>query len=196
MKNILISMENKTKLNEYVNLLKGLDLKVVSAQDLKIPDPEERATSFEEEAVRKANYYAEKSGLPSLVEVGGFEIEALGGAPGIRSKNWDESKMTDEQNIAEVFKRLEGKYDRSAKHSIVIAFSSSLGVFTSHSEVVGMIPAKPSDKRLDKFPYRSVLFLPNYNKYWVELTHEEEEILNHRKYALEKLVDILKDLNK
>lgn len=196
MKKILIGTGNQAKVSAYKKVLDDLGLEIVSAKDLNISAPEENASSFEQEAVNKAKYYFEKSGLPTIVDDGGFEIDGLNGEPGIKSRRWIGREMTDEEIITEVFKRMSGKDNRDAKHTIVMALATPFGIFTSHSEIVGVIPEKPTPKRHEGFPYRSVLFLPNYNKYWIELDEKEEEIMNHRKHAIEKLHDILKELNK
>ncbi len=196
MNKILIGTGNPSKLETYKKLLKDFDLEVISSKSLNIPEPEENADSFEKEAVEKAKYYFEKSGIPAIVDDGGFEIEALNDEPGIKSKRWIGREMTDEEIIAEVFKRMRGQTNRSCKHVVMLALATPFGVFTAHGEIAGVVADKPSDKQIPKFPYRSVMFLPNYKKYWVELSEEEEEILNHRKHALEKLYDILRELSK
>ncbi|HEX9503189.1 MAG TPA: non-canonical purine NTP pyrophosphatase [Patescibacteria group bacterium] len=196
MKKILIGTGNQAKVDQYRELLKGFDLEVLSAKDLNIPAPEENAPTFEEEAINKAKYYFEKSGIPAIVDDGGFEIKALNGEPGVRSKRWIGREMSDEEIISEVIKRMEGKKDRVAKHTVVIAVATPFGVATSHAEIEGVVAEKPSDKKIAGFPYRSVLFLPNYKKYWLELSDQEEEIMNHRKHAIEKIKYIFKELSK
>src|SRR4051812_12860463 len=109
MNKILIGTGNSAKLEVMKKLLKDFNLEVVSAKDLNIPAPEENENSFEKEAISKAKYYFEKSGIPSIVDDGGFEIEALNGEPGVRSKRWIGREMTDEEIIAEVFKRMQGQ---------------------------------------------------------------------------------------
>jgi inosine/xanthosine triphosphate pyrophosphatase family protein len=59
---------------------------------------------------------------------------------------------------------------------------------------VGIVAEKPSENRIERFPYRSVMFLPNYNKYWAELDDNEEEILSHRKHAFDKIKHVFKEL--
>lgn len=192
----MIGTGNPSKLEAYKKLLKDFNLEIISAKDLNIPAPAEVADSFEKEAVEKARYYFKKSGIPAIVDDGGFEIEALNGEPGIKSKRWIGREMTDDEIVAEVFKRMQGQSNRNCKHVVILALATPFGVFTAHGEVAGVVAEKPSERRVDKFPYRSVMFLPNYKKYWIDLSDEEEEILNHRKHALDKLSDILKELSK
>lgn len=196
MKKIMIGTGNKAKLEEYRRFLKDFDLEVVSSTDLNIPEPQENAKTFEEEAVKKAKYYFEKSGLSTIVDDGGFEIEALNGEPGVKSRRWIGREMSDEEIIAEVMKRMQGKENRNAQHTVVIAIATPFGIYTSHGYVKGVIAEKPGPKLIPRFPYRSVLFLPGYGKYWGEMSEEEEKILSHRLHALEKLNDILKEVSK
>ncbi len=196
MKKLLIGTGNPSKLQTYKNLLKDFGFEIVSSGELNIPEPEENEKTFEAEALKKAQYYYQQTGIPTIVDDGGFEIDALNGEPGVKSNRWIGRKMTDEEIISEVIKRMDGKTDRSAKHTVALALATPFGVFSSHGEIMGVVADKPSEKRIPKFPYRSVLYLPNYNKYWVELNEEEEEILNHRRAAIEKLHDILKELSK
>ena len=198
MKKILVGTGNEAKLSTYKNLLKDFGLEVVSSKDLNIPEPEENAASFEEEAINKARYYFQKSGIPTVVDDGGLEIEALNGEPGIKSKRWIGREMTDEEIIAEVFKRMKGVPEdkRSCKHIVTLAVATPFGILTSHGEIMGVVAEKPSDKRKPGYPYRSVMYLPNYKKFWIDLSDDEEEILNHRKHAIEKIKDIFEEISK
>lgn len=193
MTKILIGTGNQAKVDQYKKLLKNFDLEVLSAKDLKIPAPEENASSFEEEAINKAKYYFEKSGIPAIVDDGGCEIEALNGEPGMKSHRFIGREMTDEEVIEEIFKRMKGQSNRKAQHRIVMALATPFGVFTSHSEVVGVIPDKPSQTHTPGYPYNSILYFPNYKQYWGE-SLAESDILNHRAHALGKIQHIFKEL--
>ena len=193
MKKILIGTGNQAKVDQYKKLLKDFDLEVISARDLDIPTPEETASTFEEEAIKKAKYYFEKSGMPTIVDDGGCEIETLNGEPGIKSHRFIGREMIDEEVIEQIFKRMKGEVNRTAQHRIVMALATPFGIFTSHSEVVGVIPDKPSKKRTPGYPYNSIIYFPNHNQYWGE-SLAEGDILNHRAHAVEKLQDIFKTL--
>jgi XTP/dITP diphosphohydrolase len=196
MNKILVGTGNPAKLADYKKFLKDFNLEIVSAASLNIPEPEENAANCEEESIKKAKYYFEKSGIPTIVDDGGFEIEALNGQPGNKAKRWIGRDMTDEEIIAEVFKRMQGQANRKARHVVALAIATPFGIFTSHGYFEGVIPDKPSSKIEPRFPYRSILYLPNYHKYWGELSEEEDKILSHRNHAIEKLKDILIELSK
>ncbi len=198
MKKLLLGTGNHAKIESYKQLLKGFDLEIVTAKDLKIPAPEEIGATFEEEAINKAKYYFEKSGIPSLVDDGGMEIDVLNGEPGVKSHRWLGHEMKDDEIVAEVMKRMKDvpKDKRACKFTVVLAVDSPFGVFTSHGDIVGVIAEKPSEKLMPGFPYRTVMYLPNYHKYWCEITDEEHDILDHRKAALDKIKDILIEISK
>jgi len=196
MKKILIGTGNQAKINTYKTFLKLFKLEVVSANDLNIPEPEEEGKTFEEEAINKAKYYFEKSGIPSLVDDGGMQIEALNGEPGIKSKRWIGRVMADEEIVSEVMKRMKGVPDekRGCKFTVVLGLATPFGVFTAHGDVQGIVPHEPSKKITKGYPYDSVIFLPNYDQFVCELPENEYEIMNLRAHAFDKLKDIVKEL--
>lgn len=198
MKKLLIGTTNPGKIEEYRKILTdlGLRFEFVSPKDLNIEEPEETGKNFEENALLKAKYYYEKSGIPTLAEDGGFEIDALNGEPGVKSHRWLGRKATDEELINEVYKRIEGQADKKCRLNLFLALATPFGIMTSHAAAEGVIADKPADKRIPGYPFRSLLYFPNYGKYYCDLNDEEHEILNHRKHAVEKIHDIFNELEK
>ena len=84
---LLIGTSNKGKLSEIKSFLNTSMFDIVSLEDLdmEIEDPEETGTTLEENAILKARYYGEKTGLLTLTDDGGIYIDALDGWPGIKS---------------------------------------------------------------------------------------------------------------
>jgi XTP/dITP diphosphohydrolase len=198
MNSLLIGTTNPAKLADYKQLLKKYRFKIISLADLKVVPPEEIGQTFEENAELKARYYYSHTGIPTLADDGGFEIEALNGEPGVRSHRWLGKASDDDDLINEVIKRMQKVPSnmRICRLRSVVAIASNLGVYTSEASVEGQVSQKPSSVRIKGFPFRSVMYLPNYKKYFCDLTKEELSILNHRKEALERLSDILKELEK
>lgn len=200
MKTLLVATTNPGKLGEIKGFLSDLPVTLVGLSDVGITDtPEETGINFQENAILKAKFYAEKSKLPTLADDGGLEIDALNGEPGVKSHRWihDDREDEDEELIKYALDRMKdvavGK--RGAQLRLVLALVLPSGeVFTSEEKVRGIIPKKPSDARHKGFPYRSLLFLPEIKKYYNhnELTVTETETYNHRKKALEILKPILK----
>lgn len=179
--------------------MSDLPVKLVSLKELKISgQPKETGKTFEENAIIKAMFYAEKSGLPTIADDGGLEIDALNGEPGVKSHRWIHGDLEndDEELIAYTIKKLNkvNLPERGAQLRAVIALALPNGqIYTAEGVIRGIIPRKPSDTRVAGFPYRSLLYLPQLNKFYNsdDLTPEENDAYNHRKRALEELKPIL-----
>lgn len=190
---LLIATTNPGKLAEIRLFLSDLPVELVSLKDVGIADNvEETGRTFEENAILKAKYYSKKSGLPTIADDGGFEIDALGGDPGVKSHRWihGDREDTDEELIAYTFEKMKGKQNRGARLRAVLALVLPNGqVHTATDMTSGIIPDKPAHERTPGFPYRSILFIPEINKYYNHelLTPDETEKYNHRKRALDRL---------
>lgn len=85
---LVAATHNAGKLAEIRDLLARFPVDVVSARDLGLPEPEETETTFVGNARIKAHAAAAASGLPSLADDSGIEVDALGGAPGVHTADW------------------------------------------------------------------------------------------------------------
>lgn len=203
MNKLLIATSNPGKLNEIRTYLSDVPVKLLSLSDVHITKkPEETGKTFEENAILKAKFYADLSNLPTIGDDGGFEIDALDGAPGIKSHRWihGDHEDSDEELIQYTFQKVKGlpRAKRGAQLRAVLAFATPDGrVVIAEASTRGVIPLAPSPNRSEGFPYRSILYLPDIKKFYnaQELTATENEVYNHRKKALEKLKPfILKEL--
>src|SRR5690348_17098200 len=106
MQKLLIATTNKGKVLELGEFLKDLrSLQLVSLKDVGIDaDVAEDGTTYDENSRKKALFYSQLSGLPSVADDGGLEIDALGGEPGIKSRRWLGYKGTDEELLAHLQK--------------------------------------------------------------------------------------------
>jgi XTP/dITP diphosphohydrolase len=202
MKTLLVATTNPGKLSELQDFLSDLPITLVSLKDVGITaHVEETGTTFEENAILKAKYYCLTSGLPTLADDGGFEIDALHGEPGVKSHRWIHGTKDneDEELISYTIRRLQGipKSERGAQLHLVLAFAIPTGeIKTSEGLVRGVIPLVPSNNRWKGFPYRSLLFLPEIKKFYnhFELTEEENRTYNHRRKAIEDLKPIIREV--
>ncbi|MBP7967512.1 non-canonical purine NTP pyrophosphatase, partial [Candidatus Woesebacteria bacterium] len=103
MHKLLLATTNKAKQAEITFGLQPLlekGVTIVSLRDFpSIEEPEETGATFEENAKLKAQYYAQKTGLPALADDGGLMIDALGGEPGVKSRRWPGYSATDTELI-------------------------------------------------------------------------------------------------
>lgn len=200
MKKLLIATRNPGKLKEIKNALTDLPLKLLTLKDLKISEKViEDGKTFEENAIKKAKFYCQKSGLPTIADDGGLEIDTLGGEPGVKSKRWVGGKEnpTDEELIDYTMRRLEGipKEKREAQLLTVIALAFPDGqVFSSQGIVRGIIAERPSQEWTRGYPYRALFFLPQIKKFYTEdiFSKKERGKYAHRAQALKKLKKIIK----
>lgn len=200
MNKLLIATTNPGKLAEIRGFLSDIPLELVSLADLGIAEKvEETGTTFEENAILKASDYAKKSGLPTIADDGGLEIDALNGEPGVKSHRWihGDREDEDEELIAYTLAKMKGlpHARRGAQLRAVLALALPDGaVNTATAATRGIIPEKASPVKVAGFPYRSLLFIPEIGKFYNhnELTPDETDRYNHRKKALEILKPILK----
>lgn len=197
---LLVATSNQGKIAEYQEIFKDLlpDLKLYSLNNLGIKEaPEEVGKTFEENAILKAKFYYECSGIPTLADDGGIEIDYLGGEPGVLSRRWPGHDATDEELVQMTFKRLEGvpweKRGAQLRAVIAIAFDKDHihtreGIWRGYivenrSQVARLIPG---------YPFRSLFYIPETKTVMGELPFEEEVRIGHRRKALEKALPILK----
>ena len=197
MNRLLIATRNQGKLKEISQFLSDLPIKTLSLSDIGIRDEfEEKGQTYQENSQKKAIFYAKKSGLPTIADDGGIEIDALGGAPGIKSRRWIGEKSSDEKIINHMKKiaRELPENNRKAFFRTVISFALPNGqVWSAEGGIGGIISEKPHLKLLRGYPYRSFFYLPKIKKYYHEsdLLDEEQKLYNHRYKAIQKLKPII-----
>ncbi len=191
MNKLLIATTNPGKLEEIRTYLE--DIPTVSLKDLGITEKlEETGKTFEENAVLKARFYCKKSGLVTLADDGGFEIDALNGEPGVKSHRWVHGNRdsSDEELIEYTMQKMKNLKNRAAQLRTVIAVATPDGeIITEEGVVRGVIPDKPSGLRTAGFPYRSLLFLPDIGKFYdkSQLSEQEMQLYNHRGHVIFRL---------
>ncbi len=191
MKQILLATTNKGKLNDVKEILKDIDLEILSFLDYDdYPDVNETGTTFLENAELKVKAAFEKFGIPSIGDDSGLESFQLNSEPGIYSARYAGKNSDDEQNNLKLFKKL-SKYPEPHPGRFVCAavyydgkeFKSAIG------EVRGNIINNPRGK--NGFGY-DPLFIPNgYDKTMAELSHEEKNKISHRLNAFKELKKFL-----
>jgi XTP/dITP diphosphohydrolase len=190
---LLLATNNKGKVREYKSLLREIPFEIVTPSELGITtEIEETGDSFEENARLKATALARESGLLSLADDSGLEVDALGGEPGARSHRYAGEDATDDDRISYLLVKLsnvpEGK--RSARFRCVIAIAAPDGaVELCSGECPGFITTEP--RGYNGFGYDPVFYLPELGKTMAELTPEEKNKISHRARAAEKAREVL-----
>jgi XTP/dITP diphosphohydrolase len=124
---LLVATRSRHKLRELRELLGvGDDVELLSPDDVGIEgEPEETGLTFETNARIKARYYGGRSGLPTLADDSGLEVDALGGAPGVFTRRYAGPDATDEDNNAKLLRELAGveATSRGARYVCVLALA-------------------------------------------------------------------------
>ena len=100
---LLVATSNRGKLAEIRELLNGTGLELLSLEDVALPPPDETGVTFHDNAAQKATECAGQSGMWTLGDDSGLCVDALGGAPGVRSARY---AATDEERRAKLLKAL------------------------------------------------------------------------------------------
>jgi len=191
---LLLGTRNPGKVAELGALLKGLDVDLVSVDELADPppDPSEDRPSYAENAVAKALAYARATGLPTIADDSGLEVEALGGAPGVRSRRFFGEDARPEERNRMLLGLLDGVTNRAARFVASIALAQPDGrVETFDGEVRGEIAESPRGE--DGFGYDPVFIVAADGRTMAEVPREEKNAISHRGLAVAKLRAALAD---
>jgi XTP/dITP diphosphohydrolase len=201
---ILLATTNEGKVRELRQLLKDLDIEILSLKDMdKKLEVEEDKETFLENAIKKATSYAKFYKLPVISEDSGLEVDALNGLPGIYSarffdigfgkevlKEIPENLSKDEKNNLKLLRLLENQTNRKARYKTALVFYNfDYGIWTE-GVCEGQIAYKPEGNQ--GFGYDPIFIPEGYNKTMAQLTPEEKNKISHRGKAVSKLVEILK----
>lgn len=196
MKKLLIATRNKAKFSEIRQALKGSPFKFFSLDEVKeIPrdfEVQETEESFLENAVLKAKTYAQTSGLLTLADDSGLEVEALAGRPGVPSRRY--APGTDEDRNLRILEEMKNipweKRDAQFRCLIAIFDPKTKNLETCQGICKGKIAQKPYGNY--GFGYDPVFYLPKFGKTMAQLRPEEKNKISHRGRALKKARKILK----
>ena len=204
MPQLLVATNNPGKLAEFQRLLQGCGWEIVSprALGLALPDDEPGHT-YEENAKIKALNGAQASGLVTLADDSGLEIDALDGAPGARSARFLGEDAGFEERFADILRRMNGlpSEKRWARFRCVVAVaepglpagrqgSGSVRLF--EGEVQGLIALEPRGEL--GFGYDPIFYLPQRAQTMAELPPHVKDVISHRGRAAMRARPLLKEL--
>ena len=189
---LLLGTRNAGKVAELRALLKGLDVELRSVDELADPppDPPEDAATYAENAIFKARAYAQATGIATVADDSGLEVNALGGAPGVRSRRYFGEDIAPADRNQMLLALLDGVADRTARFVSVIALAQPDGrVQTFDGEVRGEIAAAP--RGADGFGYDPLFIIAGDGRTMAELPQAEKNAISHRGLAAAKLREAL-----
>ncbi|MCL2387484.1 MAG: RdgB/HAM1 family non-canonical purine NTP pyrophosphatase [Defluviitaleaceae bacterium] len=198
----VLATNNPSKVAELNAILESRlgaeNFRLIALSDLGLAlSPEETGTTFEENAIIKANETAallKKHGheMTVLADDSGLCIDAMDGELGVNSALYMGAGTPYSVRIAEILKTMQGVPDdqRTARFVCVIACVAPDGKITTTTGVVeGRIANSPSGK--DGFGYDPIFYLPEYDKTMSELSSEEKNAISHRGQAFNRMLDML-----
>jgi XTP/dITP diphosphohydrolase len=196
---LVIGTGNAAKLSEWSSFLSP-HISILSLKDFPpLADISETGTTFAENARIKAATYAKSLGEFVFSEDGGYEIDFLGGLPGIKSRRIlpGDKEGTDDELIDYVLQKLKGvpDVDRGVKLTSAAALSDPEGqiLFEDSNSSVGLVTKERGPVLIPGYPFRTIHFLPDLGKTYAELTPEEHEKFSHKRPIAQKLIEFLSD---
>lgn len=193
MKEVIIATKNKGKALEFEKLFLPLGLAVKTLLDYpEVEDVEETGTTFEENAVLKAETLSKLLGVRVIGDDSGLLVDALDGRPGVYSARYAGSEKNDEANIDKVLEELQDvpESERTAKFCCALAMAEpGKETLTVFGICEGRILR---DRRgTNGFGYDPVFFVEGEGKAMAELSSEQKNKISHRAMAIKQLEQIL-----
>ena len=190
---IVLASKNSGKLKEFNNLFKNTNFELIPISEFTNEDIEETGTSYEENAFIKAKFASDISGLPSLGDDSGLEVDSLNGEPGIFSARFAGEKGNDNLNNNKLLDELSLKKDKSAKFVSILSFlhpELKISLF-SYGELFGKIIESPRGK--GGFGYDPIFQIKNSELTLAEISEDERMKISHRTISTLKMINLLKE---
>ena len=208
-KSILLATHNSSKISEIRRMLEPLGFEIKTAADFDLPEPDETGKTLLENARIKAHAAAKAAGIPALSDDSGFEVDALGGDPGVYTANWAEGAdgvRRDAVSMERIWlasKAAGADLEETASRArfrttLVMAYpEGSEGVFSGVAEGQAIWPPRGQNGF-----GQDAMFVPYIEKgiygeamlsrqTFAEMSDAEKEALSHRKKAVNLLVDAI-----
>jgi len=186
---LVFATSNKNKLKE-VQQIVSKKFEIVSFADINfsedIPEPFE---TLEENALHKAKFIAERFEVNCFAEDTGLLVDALNGAPGVKTARFAGEHKNANDNMDKLLTELKNKDNRGAKFKTVIALIFDGKEYTFTGEAIGSIAKNKSGS--SGFGYDPIFIPANSSKTFAEMTKTDKNKISHRKRATEKLLNFL-----
>jgi XTP/dITP diphosphohydrolase len=196
---LLVATTNLGKFTEVQAFLSRLPVRIRSLRDfVNAPAVEEDGATFKANALKKARTFANFSGLLTLADDSGLEVDALGGAPGIYSARYSGEDGNDDENNRKLLRELSGLagVQRSGRFVCALALCAPDVTFMAdwivRESCEGLIALEP--KGSNGFGYDPLFFYPPFGKTFGEIDRETKATVSHRGKALKHLAEALPKL--
>lgn len=195
MRALLLATTNRHKVGEFRAIFSDLPFQLLSLQDVHLNlDVEETGTTFRENAELKALTYARASGLLTLSEDSGLEIDALNGAPGVYSARFTGVDTPYPERFKIILQQLQGlpMEKRTARYRAVITIAEPTGYHSSvDGTLEGAIAEAPRGE--NGFGYDPIFLVPALGQTTAEMTPEQKNQISHRGRAARLAREVLRE---
>jgi XTP/dITP diphosphohydrolase len=196
MKDLLLGTNNLGKIAEMEDILKDLDIRILTPAMLGLEmDVSEDGDTYEENATIKASAFSKASKLPCLADDSGLEVDVLGGLPGLHSHRFAPLPgATDSDRRAYLLEQLQGKPRpwTAHFHATIVIVHPDGRVRTARGECTGEII--PEERGSNGFGYDPIFFIPSCGRTMAELDMVKKNQLSHRANALRNAEEAIREL--
>jgi len=195
MQQIVLATGNEGKVKEFKQMLSEQPFEILRQSEFNVSDVEETGLTFVENAILKARHVAEVSGLPTIADDSGIEVDALDGAPGIYSARYAGPGATDKDNLDKLLQDIESidEQHRTARFRCVLVLmrhAKDPTPIICQGTWDGTLLRQPVGD--NGFGYDPIFWLEEYQCTSAQLAPEIKDQLSHRGQALRQLVNHLK----
>lgn len=192
---LLLATHNKGKVSEYADILGDGQIDFLTLDDVGITeDVPETGSTFLENAILKATVYAQKTGVLTLADDSGLEVDALGGKPGVLTARYGGPGLSMAERYTRLLEEMVAVPNalRSAQFRCAIALASPDGEILGTSEGIcaGEIAREPSG--VAGFGYDPIFYFPEFGQTMAQLSPQEKHRISHRGRAVEAIAPLLR----
>ncbi|MEP0006317.1 MAG: RdgB/HAM1 family non-canonical purine NTP pyrophosphatase [Balneola sp.] len=192
MDKLILASRNKNKIEEMKQLVAHLGIDVFSALDFPdLEEVEEDKPTLEGNALKKARYVNQQTGIPALSDDTGLEVKALDGAPGVFSARYAGENASYQDNVLKLLDALKGKENRAAQFRTVVALVDGDQEWTFEGVCKGKIIEEQIGKK--GFGYDPI-FMPNeFAETFAQMDPNIKNLISHRGKAVQRFLEFLED---
>lgn len=184
---VVLATKNRGKISEFQELFRNSGVEIKTLDDFgPIPPVIEDGDTFEDNAVKKAQFTARVLGIPAIADDSGLTVKALQGAPGVFSSRYAGENADDQSNNRKLLTAMEGIEDRAAAFVCVLAIAVPRGpALIYEGTCEGIIAGTPEGDM--GFGYDPLFYYPPLQKTFAQLALEEKNRISHRGRAMTEL---------
>ncbi len=190
---LILATANRDKIREMRHALDGLPVEILTRDDYPgLPEVVEDGLTLDDNALKKARALCEATGLPSIADDTGLEVDALGGEPGVDSSRFAGPEATYAETVDLLLKKLDGvpRERRGARFRCVIAFVEPDGIEVL---VEGACEGEILTERRGEegFGYDPVFYVPAKGRTFAEMSVAEKDGISHRGLAMSRMRQLI-----